>query len=101
MDVSLSDCCEQVQVGESVNYFTGFLCQWRIHIEVQGISQSVRSNSETASVIIGSFGRQWRPMYCKLGHRAEKIVISDQRFRKVAHCEYDVDMSGSDRKSVV
>ena len=34
-------------------------------------------------------------MYCKLGHRAEKIVISDQRFRKVAHCEYDVDMSGS------
>jgi hypothetical protein len=25
-------------------------------------------------VIIGSLGRWWRPMYCKLGHRVEKIV---------------------------
>ena len=35
----------------------------------------VRSNPETALVIIGSLGGQWSAMCCKLGHRVEKVFI--------------------------
>jgi len=37
----------------------------------------VRTSSETAVVIIGSLGRWWIAISCKLGHNVERVVITE------------------------